>query len=59
MTANKIPSVLFQSNGNSLSIERLLKQAIETILNPEDFNEHQRDNCLDGPETMLNNLDRS
>lgn len=31
MTADKIPSVLFQPNSNSISMERLMKQAIKLL----------------------------
>lgn len=60
MTADKIPSILFQPHGNSLSIERVLKLAIELIEQaelPERLNDRVTI-CLEDLQVILENLDR-
>lgn len=60
-TANKIPRVLFQPNGNSLSIERVLKMARELLneipINDDKVLEEKIIICQDDLIVMLRNLD--
>jgi len=58
--ANKLPSVLFQPNGNSVSVERILKTAAELILQLHPEGPITNDRiviCLDDLETLWKNLD--
>jgi hypothetical protein len=60
--ATKLPTVLQQPNGNSISIERVLKMAIHVIERTATGDEvFERDVlvCLDDLNVMLANLDRS
>jgi hypothetical protein len=63
MIAKKIPAVLFQENKNSLSLERVLKIAIELInelpTSASDAKEDKVIICLEDLEIILKNLDRS
>jgi len=62
MTSSTIPSVLYVPNGNSLSIERALKQAIELLHYTVPVNEEVNDAVnvtIDDLETILRHLDRS
>ena len=61
MIADKLPAVLQQPRGNSISLERALKQ-IKALLELGDFPEVLPDTILasiDDCEVMLANLDRS
>ena len=59
MIANKIPSVLFQPNSNSLSIERVLRLAQRLILEGRLSDDDQRVlTCWDDLETIIQNLER-
>lgn len=57
--AKKLPSVLQQPNGNSLSMERALKQ-IRSLLEYGEFlgEEDKVDASIDDIVTMLTSLDR-
>ena len=60
MITNKIPSILFQPYGNSLSIERVLKNSIN-VLEQCDIPEHlecNRENAISDLQDMLKALDR-
>ena len=57
MIANKLPAVLYQPNSNSLSVERVLKQAIKLLADGAKFPD-ELDICLDDLQTLLDNLDR-
>lgn len=62
MMSRKIPSVLQQDHGNSLSTERLLKQAIELLEQAEWTDEKYNDDvfwCMDGLRDMVRAIDRS
>ena len=62
MIANKIPSVLYQAHGNSLSIERVIKQALDLLsLVPasDDATEDKLNVTIEDLETILSCLDRS
>ena len=62
MIANKIPSVLFQAHGNSLSIERVIKQALDLLsFVPVSYNatEDKLNVTIEDLETILACLDRS
>ena len=62
MIANKIPSVLFQKHGHSLSIERVIKQALDLLsLVPvsDSAAEDKLNVTIEDLETILDCLDRS
>jgi hypothetical protein len=57
--ATKIPSVLQQPKGNSLSVERVLKQARDLLMNyPSQNNENELMICIEDLETLIQNIDR-
>jgi len=61
MIANKIPSVLYQSNNNSLSIERVLKMAKGLLMEAEwekQINERLAITCIEDLEVILRNIER-
>jgi len=61
MTKDKIPSVLYQPNGNSLSVERVIKQAMRLLefakISPD--KEDLLINCVEDLNTLLAHIDRS
>lgn len=61
MMSKTIPSVLQRPNGNSLSTERLLKQAVKHLkeYGPVDERWDEVQSCIDGLETMIYCIDRS
>ena len=62
MTANKIPSVLYQAHGNSLSIERVIKQTLDLLSlvpDSDDATEARLIVTIEDLETILSCLDRS
>ena len=60
MIANKLPSVLYQPNGNSLSVERVLKQALMLLeeATPSDTLIDQTDVCLEDLTALLQCINR-
>ena len=56
MTDDKLPSVLYRPNGNSLSMERALKQIRGILLDPEAWTEDALNASLDDVNTMLEAL---
>ena len=59
MTSSTIPSVLYVPNGNSLSIERALKQAIKLLHYTTPEVSDAVNVTIDDLETILRHLDRS
>ncbi len=58
MVADKIPSVLFQEHGNSLSVERVLRMAQRCILGDLKDDANAKMVCYEDLDTLLRNLDR-
>lgn len=56
--ADKIPSVLYQSKGNSLSVERVLKKAVELLNSCSCLPDEEIEICIEDLETLIKNLDR-
>lgn len=62
MIADKLPSVLYQPNGNSISMERALKQIrmlLDEYTDDQGIHEDVIMASIDDVDTMLANLDRS
>lgn len=60
MIANKLPSVLYQPHGNSLSVERVLRSAqqlIERHVPPEHADDHLATVIYDDLEVLIRNLE--